>query len=235
MSRKTAHDDSSAWNMSDLHEKSTVPSSAADKQKVYAAWSSTYDAEVLANGYSAPSSIVGKAIEFILDKLSGVQAILVLDAGCGTGLVAEQIRKRLHNQPGDVEIIGVDFSSDMLQLAKMKAVYDRLYQADLNIPLSVPEKSVDLGLSCGVFLEGHCGPSALQHLLGHLKEGGVFIITVRESAYKLEEEKYLRVVKISGCEIISNELSPYLGPVLAHFVTIQKPAGPGNVEQYPDL
>ena len=35
------------------------------------------------------------------------------------------------------------------------------------------EGSIDVIASCGVFLEGHCGPRAFGNLLRYLKEGGV--------------------------------------------------------------
>jgi predicted TPR repeat methyltransferase len=53
------------------------------------------------------------------------RGLRVLDAGCGTGLCGEQLR------PWAGELIGVDLSPNMLELATRREVYDRLERADL--------------------------------------------------------------------------------------------------------
>ncbi len=50
---------------------------------------------------------------------------IIVDLGCGTGLLGEKIREKCH------QLIGVDISPKMLEKADAKKIYDRLEQADI--------------------------------------------------------------------------------------------------------
>ena len=52
----------------------------------------------------------------------------ILDAGCGTGLVAEELNKLNYNN-----LIGLDNSKEMLRLAKTKKIFKRLYLSLIHI------------------------------------------------------------------------------------------------------
>jgi len=54
----------------------------------------------------------------------------VLDLGCGTGLLGEQIEQYCDN------LVGIDISNKMLQIAKQKNIYDHLEKNDLGAYLS---------------------------------------------------------------------------------------------------
>jgi ubiquinone/menaquinone biosynthesis C-methylase UbiE len=61
----------------------------------------------------------------ILSKITFKKGDLVLDAGCGTGLLLERI-------PQKYRAVGVDFSKEMIRIAKNKIRDSNLIQADLN-------------------------------------------------------------------------------------------------------
>ncbi len=72
-------------------------------------------------GYAVPL-LVGDKLRAILD---GRVVGRILDLGCGTGLSGEALR------PLAREIVGVDISQGMLEIADEKDVYDELFVADV--------------------------------------------------------------------------------------------------------
>ena len=70
---------------------------------------------------------------------------LILDLGCGTGLLGETLKKP-HNQ-----IIGVDISEAMLQQAQNKNIYQELINRDILAYLDGPHPTFDLITAADVF------------------------------------------------------------------------------------
>ncbi|MGB0733864.1 MAG: class I SAM-dependent DNA methyltransferase, partial [Pontibacterium sp.] len=73
--------------------------------------------------------------------------IRCLDLGCGTGLVADALTP----YAGDLELTGVDLSAGMLKLAKDKARYRHLIQADLT-KFSAPAGHYHIIIAADVFI-----------------------------------------------------------------------------------
>ena len=69
-----------------------------------------------------------------------------MDFGCGTGLNGLEIREFCYN------LEGIDLSSKMLEVAKIKAVYDKLDQVDIVEYLSNSEPDFDYFISTDVFI-----------------------------------------------------------------------------------
>ena len=55
--------------------------STSDSRELYASWATTYDQEVIENGYATPDRVAKALKEYVSDK-----STLILDYGCGTGL-----------------------------------------------------------------------------------------------------------------------------------------------------
>ena len=85
-------------------------------QELFDVFASTYEQTMSDIKYHLPHEMS----QFIGD-ISGT----IVDLGCGTGLLGEQI-KTPHNY-----LIGVDISAQMLCQAKAKNIYDKLEQADI--------------------------------------------------------------------------------------------------------
>ncbi|MEM9031995.1 MAG: class I SAM-dependent methyltransferase, partial [Pseudomonadota bacterium] len=90
----------------------------------------------------------------------------VLDAGCGTGLVAASL-------PSGIEVDGIDLSPDMLAVAGQRDRYRALIEADLTSALPFENETYRGLVSSGTFTHGHVGPEALQELLRCLTSGAI--------------------------------------------------------------
>eukprot|EP00177_Eucheuma_denticulatum_P008876 GFKZ01016113.1.p1 GENE.GFKZ01016113.1~~GFKZ01016113.1.p1 ORF type:complete len:225 (-),score=34.94 GFKZ01016113.1:351-1025(-) len=210
------------WSMSDLHTMSTQKTSTLVKQEIYAQWANSYDKEVMSNEYVGPRTAAEKTVEVIVRNFGVDEKISVLDAGCGTGLLGTELKEQAIEAGITVRILGADFSAEMLAAARGKEIYEKLLRTDLNDELPVSLGTVEVIASCGVFLEGHCGPKAFGNLLRFVKKGGFVVVTMRQSTFKEEGPDYVRMIKINECELVANEVGPYLGPVEAHFLIVRK-------------
>ncbi|HEY8027622.1 MAG TPA: tetratricopeptide repeat protein [Burkholderiaceae bacterium] len=93
---------------------------AAQMKKLYAERAATWDDSVqAANGY--------RGMDLVADTLRGIATgkVVILDAGCGTGLVGELVRDLAELMEG------IDLSSPMLAKALAKNCYDALFAGDL--------------------------------------------------------------------------------------------------------
>lgn len=152
-------------------EASYGSGSAEENRRVYRDWAATYDEDFAGrSGYRFPGLI---AQAFVDAGGSGP----VLDAGCGTGLVADHL-------PDSIVVDGVDLSPDMLAVAARKGRYRTLVEADLTKPLPF-EDDMYGGLTCaGTFTQGHVGPEALAELLRVLRWGAICAISGKPPFYE---------------------------------------------------
>ena len=106
------------------------------------------------------------------------EAKTVLDMGCGTGLVGQEFVKEFTAD----EIVGVDASQGMLDVAKTKDCYSELDQLFLGSPSTFPEKfknRFDVVTCAGCLAEGHLGCEVFEEMVLALKKGGLAIFTTR--------------------------------------------------------
>lgn len=219
------------WSFSSLHSRLLSPGSKQDKIDGYAEWAASYDRDVTNNDYRGPTSATNIVMSLLDEKKKQeseeqvvTEAVVrVLDAGCGTGITAEVLTKAaLAQKDMRFSIVGLDYSPEMLELAKQKNLYADVRAADLNEPLQVDGQLFDFAISTGVFMDGHCGPSALVNVLNVLAPGGCAVITVRNESYEQEKMNYTKAISSVGCKISGNVVMPYLGPVVANYITISK-------------
>ncbi|MCH1522134.1 MAG: class I SAM-dependent methyltransferase [Arenicellales bacterium] len=146
-----------------------------EARALYRDWASTYDAH-LENGllYRAPQRIAETLAEVVEDS-----AALILDVGCGTGLVGDYL-----DHLGFHMIDGLDFSPEMLMVAGEKSVYRTLIEADLEKPLEIADGVYDAAICCGTFTHGHVGPKALAEICRTLKRGTPFACTIHNHLWE---------------------------------------------------
>ncbi len=132
-----------------------------DAARMYGDWASTYDESFgVAWGYIAPREIAA------ILKAEIAPDARILDIGCGTGLVGENLR--------GLAVDGLDITPEMLTVAREKGLYRALMLDDLTKALDIPDASYDAIISCGTFTHGHVGPECLPELLRITRAGAVF-------------------------------------------------------------
>jgi ubiquinone/menaquinone biosynthesis C-methylase UbiE len=132
-----------------------------EARKLYGTWATSYDDSFGKGwGYIAPREIAAilKA-EF--------QGGAILDAGAGTGLVAEHLQ--------GLTVDAFDVTPEMLLVAEEKRLYRNLILGDLTKPLQLPDAEYDAVVSCGTFTHGHVGPECLPELLRVTRPGALFV------------------------------------------------------------
>lgn len=153
----------------------------------YDKWASRYDEESAAIGYRLPALASAYVTRYV-PKGAGP----ILDAGCGTGLVGENLF-----QLGYRRLVAVDLSTEMLEVAATRRIYSRLVHVTLDNPLPFDDDCFDAFVATAVATHGHVPPVALRGLLRVVKPGGFAIFNVRDDAWETlgHREKIERLVE----------------------------------------
>lgn len=211
----------------DLHHRSLCDDE--DKRQVYKEWVSTYDADVASEEYAGPTHVaqvltagLSPAILNAPLAIQKLRPLAILDAGCGTGLVGEQLWKLL-GKGEHITVEGADISADMLNIAKDRGYADT-HQVDMNEPLKFASRRFDAVACSGTFLQGHVGPDpAIPELCRVVRPGGQVVATVRMSFYNDAFQATLDSLKEQGHEVEISEFQ-YLRGVSALLVKITTPS-----------
>lgn len=183
--------------------------SVEDCMSIYDKWAATYNAEVgdQAQEYVAPVLVAQAAIKFSATS-GGTRNKVILDAGCGTGLVGEALAIA-----GTKAIDGLDLSAPMLDVARETGIYRDLDQADMNRPIDKADGTYDIVSCVGTFTLGHVGPDpALRELVRVTKKGGIVVSTILQEiwipgGFQAEVEK----LKAEGrVVVVADELIDYV-------------------------
>jgi len=237
-------------NSNEGHGKASAMHAAAmdkktDKQAVYNAWADKYDQELAENNYMAPKA-VAKAVlaELRGDKFVDIQMVTeesnsevtttvtdctstsrdleILDAGCGTGLFAEEFFRMLKEEEENtalrakqlnVHMSGCDISPEMMKYCFQRG-YHRLDVVDMNKSMILPNSFESVSFNnyntvrngayppnsfhiitvVGTFNGSHVKPTpAIPELMKMLKPGGVMLLTLRTDA--LREHGFAEVLE----------------------------------------
>ena len=153
----------------------------ADSIHLYGKWAESYDQDFA----DAVSYIVYRhASEALLQFRSEIDGV-VLDVGCGTGLVGVCL-----HEGGIGSIDGIDISQPMLDEAAKKEtssgrpVYRKLIAADLTKQLQIPDNEYAGLISAGTFTHGHLGVGPLDELWRIAAPGACCAIGVRTTHFE---------------------------------------------------
>ena len=119
--------------------------------------------------YQVPQQIK-RSIDALLEE--GQSLGRVLDLGCGTGLVAEAIGARCG------ALTGVDVSSQMVEQARRKGVYEQLYVATLEDYLDTVSTPYDAIIAADVLMYVGGLQGVFKKVSQKLTEGGLFIFSI---------------------------------------------------------
>ena len=80
---------------------------------------------------------------------------------------------------------GCDLSPKMLDIARQRAIYGRLFEIDLLAPpMDVADGHYDAAIAVGAFATGHLDGDAVDEMLRITRPGGVVIITTNDQFYE---------------------------------------------------
>tara|TARA_Y100000590_G_scaffold130264_1_gene148791 strand:+ start:150 stop:776 length:627 start_codon:yes stop_codon:yes gene_type:complete len=174
--------------------------------KYYENWTKkdNYNQDMIEWNYTGPKNAVK-----IFSKYASNKSLNILDAGCGTGLVAKELLKN-----GYHSFIGVDFSKNMLKLVP-KDLYQKLELIDLNNPLKYVNNYFDAIICVGTFTYGHVKAHALDEFIRIVKQNGFICFSVNEGVYKkykfdkkiqdLENKNKLKILELEKSSYIINK------------------------------
>jgi predicted TPR repeat methyltransferase len=152
-----------------------VPERAPDAYVLatFDGFAESFDQRLAELGYRAPQ-LVTEAVAAA--GLAPNGCLVVLDAGCGTGLCGPLLA------PYSARLIGVDLSGAMLDKARERGAYHELVKGELTAYLAAHPHAHDLVVSADTLV--YFG--ALEHVVAlvatALRPGGRFVYTVEELA-----------------------------------------------------
>ena len=156
------------------------PSNTVEK---YSKGAYKYEEELIALGYSTPQRVAEMTLELLADNNNSTTSIL--DAGCGTGFVADYLIQR--GFKGSID--GFDGGAGMVEIAAKKNIYRRvetMYLVKGKESIDFESNKYDAIVASGVFTMGHVYPSALRELIRCLKPNGIILFTSRKNPQGME-------------------------------------------------
>jgi predicted TPR repeat methyltransferase len=154
-------------------ETATNAESSQELADIYDNWADDYERRILSYGYSTPAVAAGFFGRYVKPEDGPV-----LDAGAGSGLMGEVLAPL-----GYGDLVGVDLSREMLELARRKGVYKDLRQMELGGRLDFPDDAFGSVVSTGVFAAGHAPPGSFDDLIRVTTPGGHVVFGVRTDVY----------------------------------------------------
>ena len=181
--------------------------------KYYDEWGegNKYDKDMVDWNYTGPKETTEVFAKHQKDKNAKIY-----DAGCGTGLVAVELKKYGFNN-----FYGADLSRKLLELVPNN-LYKKLDQIDLNKKIEENDGTFDAIMCVGTFTFGHVKPPALDEFIRITKNAGLICFTINEGIYeeygfdkKIEqlktEKKWKEIEFFKSDYIASKDVNAWLG------------------------
>lgn len=185
----------------------------------YEEWAQNYNLDTTSSDYTGPSIAAQLLKPHLPDKDS-----LILDAGCGTGLVGIELRAL-----GYRRIDGFDLSESMTEQAADTGAYrDLLGGIDMmRATESYAAETYDAILSVGVFTLGHVPPEALHVLLQLTRDSGLLLVSTRTHYYDQTDFQQVVDALLDAKRVELEKLvrdAPYNNDGDAHYWILRKTA-----------
>lgn len=176
------------------------PRPVEETLKVYADWAESYDRDVTSKGYRTPERIAQALGPYL--SLDGP----ILDFGCGTGISGMAMKLA-----GIGPLHGTDISQEMLDLAKEKSIYEKLW---LSAPGAVPAEpgTYQAIVAAGVISLGAAPPETLDTLVDALAADAILALsfngpTLEDGSYDAHLDGLLTSGKL---DVLFRENGPHL-------------------------
>ena len=148
--------------------------STDEVRDLYDDWSKNdkYNQDMIDWEYSGPREVVSAFLPHASNK-----GIKILDAGCGSGLVGEELSKE-----GYSIVHGADIAAKLMNSIPA-GIYQELQNIDLNKPINFTDDFFDAVLCVGTFTFGHVKAKALSEFTRIVKSGGIIGFTINEGVF----------------------------------------------------
>jgi predicted TPR repeat methyltransferase len=152
-----------------------APERASDNyvRDIFNAFAGSFDQVLDQLGYRAPA-LIGEFLDLVI-PVTDVK-LVIADAGCGTGLCADFLRRRANR------LVGVDLSAGMLARARARKAYDELIESELAAWLAGRSHEFDLIVSADTLCYFGALEQALTGAAQALRPGGRVVFTVERAA-----------------------------------------------------
>ncbi len=142
--------------------------SSQETAEVYNDWAGEYEQHMKNVGYTHPAMVASMVARHVAPTDEQV-----LDSGAGTGVLGEILTAL-----GYANIVGLDASEGMLNVAELKNKYQQLTHQFLGRKLSFDDNSFELVVSSGVFTQGHAPLDGLDELVRVTRPGGHLVFSI---------------------------------------------------------
>ena len=167
--------------------------------KYYDEWDS-YEQDLMSLGFFGPVACTALLFKYVPSDAK------ILEVGCGPGNLGNHLK--LFNFKN---IYGLDGSQGMIERAKQKKIYKKIYHQIVSenpLPLS----NVDVLVASGVFTVGHFPQGAMKICFDSVKPGGYFCFSGSDKVLKTTFKKEFGFIK-SHSELVDSTASQ---PIVAH-------------------
>jgi predicted TPR repeat methyltransferase len=157
-----------------------APERASDRMvsQVFDSFAPKFDEKLAFLDYKAPELVAAA-----LRKRLGPSArrVDLLDAGCGTGLLAAHVRSLVHT------LRGVDLSAGMLDRARKLELYDELVHAELTAHLLAHPGQFDVITCVDTFCYFGALDAACKAAFASLRPGGWLLFSVEDGSHQSDD------------------------------------------------
>lgn len=151
--------------------------SSAETKAHYDRWALSYDRHfILDFGYIGPIVIANALTRDQIPRMASI-----LDAGCGTGLIGEELKKR-----GYSTLYGADISERMRAEAEKKLIYRRIIAADFSKETTILDGVYDVVVAVDTFGPGQFSTQSLSELARVVRRGGYIYLLIENSVFEAQ-------------------------------------------------
>ena len=141
-------------------------------------WALSYDRHFIIDfGYIGPIIIANALTRDQIPRTASI-----IDAGCGTGLIGEELKKR-----GFLTLYGADISEKMRHEAEKKSIYRRVFAADFSGETTILDGVYDVAIAADTFGPGQFTTKSLRELIRVVRRGGHIYALVEENVFDTQK------------------------------------------------